>query len=56
MYFTKSVRNVKIAFLYFIKHVKILSYKVTKLHFLYDIYIRHKTKNKTKTETMVGVS
>ena len=28
-YFTKSVRNVEIAFLYFMKHVKILSYKVT---------------------------
>jgi hypothetical protein len=38
-YLTKSVRNVKIAFLYIIKHVKILSYKVTKLHFMYDIYM-----------------
>jgi hypothetical protein len=33
------VRNVKIAFLYMIKHVKILSYKVTLLHFMYDIYM-----------------
>ena len=33
------VRNVKIAFLYIMKHVKILSYKVTLLHFMYDIYI-----------------
>jgi hypothetical protein len=38
-YLTKSVRNVKIAFLYMIKHVKILIYKVTKLHFMYDVYI-----------------
>ncbi len=37
-YFTKSVRNVKIAFLYNMKHVKILSYKVITLHFMYDIY------------------
>ena len=37
-YFTKSVRNVKIAFLYIMKHVKILSYKVTTLHFMHDIY------------------
>jgi hypothetical protein len=34
MYFTKSVRNVEIAFLYIMKHVKILSYKVTTLHFM----------------------
>ena len=39
MYFTKSVRNVKIAFLYIIKQVKILSYKVTTLNFMYYIYI-----------------
>ena len=39
MYLTKSVRNVKIAFLYIIKQVKILSYKVTTLNFMYDIYI-----------------
>jgi hypothetical protein len=38
-YFTKSVRNVKIAFLYIMKHVKILSYKVTTLHSMHDIYI-----------------
>ena len=38
-YFTKSVRNVKIAFLYIMKHVKTLSYKGTTLHFIYDIYI-----------------
>jgi hypothetical protein len=38
-YLTKSVRNVKIAFLYMIKHVKILIYKVTKLHFMYDVYV-----------------
>ena len=36
---TKSVRNVKIAFLYIMKHVKILSYKVTTLHFMHDLYI-----------------
>ena len=33
------VRIVKIAFLYIMKHVKILSYKVTLLHFMFDIYI-----------------
>jgi hypothetical protein len=38
-FLTKSVRNVEIAFLYIMKHVKILSYKVTTLHFMYDIYI-----------------
>jgi hypothetical protein len=38
-YFTKSVRNVEIAFLYIMKHVKILLYKVTTLHFMYDVYI-----------------
>ena len=38
-YFTKSVRNVKIAFLYIMKHVKILSYKVITLHFKSDIYV-----------------
>ena len=38
-YLTKSVRNVEIAFLYIMKHVKILSYKVTTLHFMHDIYI-----------------
>ena len=38
-YLTKSVRNVKIAFLYIMKHVKILSYKVTTLHSMHDIYI-----------------
>ena len=38
MYFTKGVRNVKIAFLYIMKHVEILSYKVTTLNFMYDIY------------------
>ena len=39
MYLTKSVRNVKFAFVYIIKHVKILLSKVTTLHFMYDIYI-----------------
>ena len=39
-YLTKSVRNVEIAFLYIMKHVKTLSYKVTTLHFMHDIYIR----------------
>jgi len=38
-YLTKSVRNVEIAFLYIMKLVKILSYKVTTLHFMHDIYI-----------------
>jgi hypothetical protein len=38
-YFTKSVRNFKIALLYIMKHVKILLYKVTTLNFMYDIYI-----------------
>jgi len=38
MYLTKTVRNVEIAFLYIMKHVKIPSYKVTTLHFMYDIY------------------
>ena len=38
-YLTKSVRNVEIAFLYIMKHVKILLYKVTTLHFMYDVYI-----------------
>ena len=38
-YLTKSVRNVKFAFVYIIKHVKILLSKVTTLHFMYDIYI-----------------
>jgi len=38
-YLTKSVRNVEIAFLYIMKHVKILSYKVTTLHFMHDICI-----------------
>ena len=39
-YLTKSVRNVEIAFLYIMKLVKILSYNVTTLHFMHDIYIR----------------
>jgi len=39
MYLTKSVRNVQIAFLYILKQVKILSYKVKTLNFMYDIYI-----------------
>jgi hypothetical protein len=38
-YLTKSVRNVEIAFLYIMKHVKILLGKVTTLHFMYDVYI-----------------
>ena len=38
-YSTKSVRNVEIALLYIMKHVKILLYKVTTLNFMYDIYI-----------------
>ena len=38
-YLTKSVRNVEIAFLYIMKLVKILSYKVTTLHFMHDICI-----------------
>ncbi len=50
MYFTKSVRNVKIAFLYIIKHVKILLYKVTKLHFLYDIYIRGEAQDQEQNQ------
>ncbi len=48
MYLTKSVRNVKIAFLYIIKHVKILSYKVTKICFIYDIYKEGGTRPRTK--------
>ena len=39
-YLTKSVRNVEIAFLYIMKLVKILSYNVTTVHFMHDIYIR----------------
>ena len=39
MYLTKSVINVEIAFLYIMKHVKILLYKVTTLNFMYDIYV-----------------
>ena len=39
MYLTKSVRNAKIAFLYTMKQVKILSYKVTTLNFMYDTFI-----------------
>ena len=38
MYLTKSVRNVKIAFLYFMKYLKIPSYKATTLIFMNDIY------------------
>ena len=56
-YLTKSVRNVKIAFLYMIKHVKILIYKVTKLHFMYDVYICIYIQGggqKTKTEKSQG--
>ena len=38
-YLTKSVRNVKIAFLYFMKHLKIPSYKATTLIFMNDTYV-----------------
>ena len=37
--FNKSVRNVKIAFLYFMKHLKIPSYKATTLIFMNDTYV-----------------
>jgi hypothetical protein len=36
----EDTRATVIAFLYIMKHVKILSYKVTTLHFMYDTYIR----------------
>jgi hypothetical protein len=47
-YFTKSVRNFKIALLYIMKHVKILLYKVTTLNFMYDIYIYRGKKGERK--------
>ena len=37
--FNKSVRNVKIAFLYFMKYLKIPSYKATTLIFMNDTYV-----------------
>ena len=39
MYFTKSVTNVEIAFIYILKYVKIPSYKVATLICMYDIKI-----------------
>ncbi len=47
-YFTKSVRNVKIAFLYIMKHVKILSCEVTTLSSRVDYTERRKTKRKQR--------
>jgi hypothetical protein len=47
-YLTKSVKNVKIAFLYIMKHVKILSCKVTTLSSRVDYTERRKTKRKQR--------
>jgi len=51
MYFTKSVRNVKIAFLYIMKQIKILSYKGTTLNFARSLFTHQGKKLKKLVTT-----
>ena len=56
MYFTKSVTNFEIAFIYILKYVKISSYKVTILICMYDMYIKggEARRQKLKSHQAVG--